>query len=336
MKEEAGRFGALDLLILVVVGAGLVAAAVQSEKIVLGNGSALVEPVPPAIEWRDQFFGAAIPSPGVVWMAGSNGKIVRSEDGGTTWAVQPTGVTENLQDLAAWDEERAVAVGNDGIVLTTSDGGETWTRNEVPRSEITNKLIRVRALEGGVAWAVGVFGMILYSEDWGDTWARRSAEVDVAWNDIAFAGDDDVWVVGEFGGMMHSPDGGSTWKEIDPVSERSLMALSFRDSRSAVAVGLDGLVLHTDDGGLSWTSVDAGTPLHLFDVVWHENGWLAVGGMGVVVIGSPDGGSWRAERLSDRDLAWHTAAVPTADGTFVVGASQGWWRTGQWKPAGRG
>jgi photosystem II stability/assembly factor-like uncharacterized protein len=326
----------LDVLILAVVGIGLLTAALYSETITGRAADEVADLVPPPIQWRDQFLGVAAPAPGVIWMAGSGGKVVRSEDGGQSWSIQETGVTENLQGIDAWDPDRAIAVGNDGVVLVTADGGDSWTRVEAPRSEIANKLIRVRCADGGEAWAVGVMGTILHSEDWGASWQRRAEEVDVAWNDIAFADEQNLWVVGEFGSMMHSPDAGATWQEVEPASERSLMGLSFRDARTAVAVGLDGLVLRTLDAGLSWTPVDAGTPLHLFDVVWDGAEWIAVGGMGVVVTGSENGDSWRAQRLSERDLAWHTALVPTGDGVYVAGASQGSWRTGQWTPAGLG
>jgi len=336
MTQRSGKLGALDVLIPAVVGVGLLTAAVNSENIVMRASETVAQLVPSPIEWRDQFLGVAVPEPGVVWMAGSNGKIVLSDDGGKTWSIQWTGVTENLQAIAAWDSDRAVAVGNDGMVIVTGNGGESWARVPVPRSEIANKLIRVRCYDDGRAWTVGVMGMILYSEDWGKSWERRAEEIDVAWNDIAFADSQNGWVVGEFGSMMHSADGGLTWQEQDPASERSLMAISFRDPQTAVAVGLDGLILRTADAGLSWSTVDAGTSLHLFDVAWDGAEWIAVGGMGVVVTGSPDGTSWRALRLSDRDLAWHTALSTVEDGVFAVGSSQGTWRAGQWTPAGLG
>ena len=107
-------------------------------------------------------------------MAGSGGKVVRSDDGGQSWSIQETGATENLQAIDAWDPDRAVAVGNDGVVLVTADGGESWTRVDVPRSDIANKLIRVRCAADGEAWAVGVMGMILHSRDWGASWQRRA------------------------------------------------------------------------------------------------------------------------------------------------------------------
>jgi photosystem II stability/assembly factor-like uncharacterized protein len=335
MTRASGGFGVLDVLILLIVGVCLVAAAMYSEDIVRATEQ-VTELTPPPIEWRDHYLGGASPAPGALWMAGSNGKIVRSNDGGQSWSVQKTDITDNLQDIDAWDAEHAVAVGNDATVVVSGDGGETWARVSAPRSEIANKLIRVQCFEGGKAWAVGVMGTILSTEDWGASWKRRAEEVDVAWNDIAFADDQNGWVVGEFGSMMHSSDGGETWQEVLPVSERSLMAISFQDPEKAVAVGLDGLILQTNDSGQTWTTIDAGTAMHLFDVIWDGASWIAVGGMGVVVTGDPGQGSWKAHRLSENDMAWHTNLAPTEDGVFVVGASQGLWRDGQWDPVSGG
>lgn len=335
MTGQRNGFGVVDLLIVGVVGGALLLAAIYSESIVArgDNGADLTAP---PIGWRDQFFGVATPAPEIVWMAGGGGKVVRSDDGGTNWVIQTTGVTENLQDIDAWDEDRAVAVGNDGLVIITGDGGTSWRPVDAPRSEVANKLIRIRADSSGSAWAVGVMGMILYSADWGATWERRTEEIDVAWNDIEFADEANGWVVGEFGSMMHTSDGGQTWETVEPVVERSLMGLAFRDADSGVAVGLDGLILTTDDAGVTWSEVESGTPLHLFDVVWTGEEWVAVGAMGMVVTNSGDGGGWRARRLSDRDLAWHTEVVPMAGGVFIVGASQGLWRGDQWTPVGLG
>ena len=78
MTRTTAGFGALDLLILAVVGIGLPAAAVYSESIVTRASGSDEATAPPPIQWRDQFLGAAIPEPDKVWMAGSNGKILRS------------------------------------------------------------------------------------------------------------------------------------------------------------------------------------------------------------------------------------------------------------------
>ena len=113
---------------------------------------------PPAIERRDSFLGVAAPDEKTIWAVGSNGKIVRSDDGGASWSAQLTPVQVNLQSISAWSPEKAVVVGNGGIVLRTEDGGKTWQEVDVPKSEVANKLLRVRTYENGLGWAVGELG----------------------------------------------------------------------------------------------------------------------------------------------------------------------------------
>ena len=97
-----------------------------------------------ALERRDQFYGLAELPGGVVLASGSYGKILSiSRDGQIRRLSTPTRNT--LQDIAVWDAEHAVAVGNDGVVLFSLDGGLHWNQAaDVPRSATANKLNRVR------------------------------------------------------------------------------------------------------------------------------------------------------------------------------------------------
>lgn len=268
----------------------------------------------PPIERRDAFYGLAIPKSGVIWAVGSYGKIVRSTDAGKVWAIQPSPVDVHLQSIAAWDEQRAVAVGNQGRVVVTSDAGATWKEVEVPRSEVANKLIKVRAMPDGSAWAVGELGAVLRSADFGATWARVMPEKDQAWNDIFFVAGDG-WLVGEFGHVMRTRDGGRNWEQSASPAGPSLMSVHFRDAMHGVAVGLSGTVLESKDGGGSWQVVQAVTREHLNHVRWDGSRWLAVGDKGIRVAG--EGGSWKGARLSEQDLSWRTQAE-VMDGVLVL------------------
>lgn len=323
-------FALMDLALFLMAGSALLIAAIGSQHFVPEPDSESVDIPRPAIEPRDQFFGAAVPASGILWAAGNHGKIVRSEDGGESWTIQPVPVDDNLQDLGAWDSERALAVGNGGVVLVTADGGATWQPVETPRSQIVNKLFRVVVRPGLEAWAVGAGGMIIVSRDAGVTWERRSAREDVAWNGIAFSAEGTALVVGEFGRILRSEDDGESWTEVESSVERSLMGVAFRDPGRAVAVGLDGLVLHSEDGGLSWRRARLETTTHLFDVLWQGERWIALGDGGLVLTGSEDGREWREHRLGDHELGWHTEGLATGDGVFLVGASQGIWN-GEWR-----
>lgn len=260
---------------------------------------------PPAIERRDAFLGAALPVDGIVWAAGSNGKVIRSVDYGAHWKVQPVPVVENLQGIAAWDGKQAVAVGGAGVVIRTVDGGEHWREVAVPKSEVANKLLNVRAYAGGTAWAVGELGAVLRTTDYGQSWVRAIAEKDQAWNDISFFGLNGI-LVGEFGQVLRTDDGGKHWRPAASGTQSSLMSVTLRDASNAVAVGLSGVILASSDGGAQWRVVPRQTREHLNNVIWDGASWVAVGDKGVIVRGDANAAAWNAARVSEGNLSWHT------------------------------
>lgn len=270
----------------------------------------------------DLLYGIASPEPGVIWAAGSDGKVLRSEDAGKSWVAQRTPTTANLQDIAAWDSLHAVAVGNDGMVVTSSDGGKTWTQVQIPRSKVANKLLRVRIFDDGNAWAVGEMGAVLVSKDRGRTWARAAGEEDVAWNDV-FVHGKDVWLVGEFGRISTSGDGGLTWKMVASPVKTSLMSIAFKDEKNGIAVGVDGVVLATGDAGVKWTGITKVTREHLFDVIWDGANWAAVGDKGMLLVAEPNGITWKATRVSTNDREWHTKIVSSGESYLVAGSKFG-------------
>lgn len=280
---------------------------------------------PPLIEPRDHFYGLTALPDGTLWAAGSNGKIVAIAGNGRISRL-PTPTRQHLQDIAAWDANRAVAVGNGGDILYSADGGASWTLAPgVPRSEVANKLLRVRIADGGLAIASGEMGALLISSDYGQHWRRLRPEEDVSWNDVAILGDGRLVVVGEFGLILTSPDGGASWEEVGSPVESSLMAVSFRNPQQGVAVGLEGALLVTEDGGQSWSPLDSSVQDHLFDVLWDADAqrWFVSGALGRWLSAEPDARHWQAGRIDSRDLSWHTRAVAQGGVLWLAGANIG-------------
>lgn len=288
---------------------------------------------PPVIETRDRFL--AVTAVGdVLWAVGKDGKIIRSEDGGKTWARQVTGVHNNFQSIAAWDANRAVVVANGGKGLITTDGGKAWEPVALPVSDMgSGKVLRVRIDPQGRAWAVSEINVILRSADFGKTWERvTSVDDDVAWNDIAFNGAGTVCVVGEFGRLACSADDGVTWEARETNVAPSLMSVVFRDAQNGLAVGLSGTVLATGDGGLSWRQATIeGLERHLFDVIWTDARWVAVGDKGVLLTGDADAAHWEIGRVNPADFAWRIALARHGNGFVTVGLNVGRWEAGQWE-----
>ncbi len=326
------RASPLDVVVSVIACGALLTLAAFTDRLVANPDPRTLNLKPAPLEPRDRIYGVAAPTPDVLWLAGGGGKIVRSDDAGRSWRVQTTPVTDTLQDIAAWDATRAIAVGDNGAVLVTQDGGTTWRKQEALPADFVQKLLRVRVTGPGAAWIVGTMGTILRTGDGGATWEVLGERIDVAFNDAAFPDPDTAVLVGEFGRIVRSTDGGRTWRELPPASERSLMSVAFRDARNGAAVGLDGQVLVTGDGGASWSAVDSGTHEHLFAVAVQDGSWIAVGDMGVVVTGAAGADSWQSRRLGEHEFAWHAGLASYREGLFLVGATRGTLNSQGWTP----
>ena len=285
---------------------------------------------PSLIAWRDQFFGFDMPEPNIIWSVGNYGKVIRSNDGGKTWVKQVVPVSVTLQDIAAWDGLKAVAVGNEGKVILTQDGGKSWRYMELPVSKVANKLFRVKVAPDKSVWIVGEMNAVFVSRDFGSTWERVTKEADAALHNIAFLDAKTLWVVGEFGRMLSTVDGGKTWSLKTSPSKVSLMGIAFKDRLQGVAVGLEGAILETNDGGKTWTEAKKVTNSHLFDVTVNKESWSAVGDMGIV-LAKEIGSNWKAFRLGENDLSWHTKVLATSSKEiYMSGSTIGVYANGRW------
>jgi photosystem II stability/assembly factor-like uncharacterized protein len=290
---------------------------------------------PPVLEQRDYYYGLTVLPGQRRWLAGSNGKIVEIDSQGHA-SLLAAGTGWTLQDIAVWDETRGVAVGNEGVVVRTVDGGKTWQAvADVPKSEVANKLNRVRLGPEGIAVSTGEMGALLATDDYGAHWKRLRPEEDQAWNDVALLPDRKIVVVGEFGHIAISTDAGATWADVKAPVETSLMSVAFRDAQNGVAVGLEGIVLLTEDGGKDWRLLDVTSHEHLYDIVWDaaRNRWVGAGSLGRWLV-VDTGGKTEGGRLDAQDLTWHVRAVPEGDIVWFVGANVGRWDGKTWAPLG--
>ncbi|OUS28814.1 hypothetical protein A9Q98_06980 [Thalassotalea sp. 42_200_T64] len=286
--------------------------------------------IPPAIEERDMIYGISSLNAEHLWLAGNYGKILFSDDNGNNWIRQVTSTRNHLQDISAWDENHIIAVGNKGVALVSDDGGDNWKEVATPKSDITNKLIRVHTYQGGEAWAVGEMGMIIFSADYGNTWQRMREEEDVIMNDIIKIDDENIIVVGEYGRIFRSIDRGQTWNDFYTDSPSSLTAIDFNSSTNGVAVGLDGVILVTNDTGETWALINkklTGNTEHLMDVQWSEqlNEWVAIGNKGKWIKFSVSLSEYKADSFSRTDLSSHTELALVGDGLIAVGSNVGFY-----------
>lgn len=277
---------------------------------------------------RTMYLAAAAPGPEVLWAAGSFGRIIRSEDGGKSWAIQATNSAETLQVLIAWNEREAVAAGENGAVLRTEDAGRTWSPVPVELREIGRLILSGAILPGGRALLAGEYGMVLASDDKGRTWRHVHPPEDVTWHALGVTPTGRVLTVGEFGRVKASNDGGETWVDVATPADATLTALAVSASGEVVAAGLGGGTIHSADGGATFTAARLPNAENVFALGAAPEGFTAIGDRGSVFTLSPQG--WSKSAANSSIQGFVAQAQPLADGLVLAGSGVATLKHGMW------
>ena len=110
----------------------------------------------------------ATPDPNVFWVIGSNGTVLKTEDGETTLRQQKIG--EGIRVLAgsAVDKKVCWLIADKGIVLRTTDGGKHWTTMNAPNAADFTTIKAASALQATISDAGG--HVVYFTTDGGATW----------------------------------------------------------------------------------------------------------------------------------------------------------------------
>lgn len=107
------------------------------------------------------YYGIDFPNSNVGFVSGAGGIILASTNGGTSWANQISGTTQQLNGISFGNVATGWAAGNAGTIVMTMNGGTNWGA-EV--SGTTVNLNAITALDSLTAWAVGNGGVIIKRE----------------------------------------------------------------------------------------------------------------------------------------------------------------------------
>jgi len=188
--------------------------------------------------------------------AGARATVIKTTDGGTTWAV-----SREIQGLSTWligvsfaDAVTAVAVGSDGVILRTANGGATWS---LQASGTTDHLRGIDFGDATHGTAVGSNGTILRTSDGGVTWSSQVSGTAVSLSGVSFVDANTGSVVGVAGTILRTTDGGANWGTQVSGTIASLADVDFVDANTGTAVGalsVNPFALRTTDGGNTWTA----------------------------------------------------------------------------------
>ncbi|GAK95577.1 hypothetical protein JCM19294_2359 [Nonlabens tegetincola] len=182
------------------------------------------------------------------YVAGGNGKLIKTIDGGSNWTTLNVGTTETIRDIHFIDSNTGFVVGDDISFYRTDDGGTTWTSIALPIQNFwTLTKIDFRDSLNGIIIASG--GFIFYTNDAGLTWNQSTSGTNERLNDLVFH-NNTYYVVGNDGNILSSNDQGLSWS-LQDIGRDDL--LSIDASATKLYIGLEGAVLESIDG-TTWNS----------------------------------------------------------------------------------
>jgi len=195
-------------------------------------------------------------------LAGINGGVARSEDGGASWTAQqfrtPAPLVTCLAVSPAFADDGCVLAGTfeDGVFRST-DGGRSWraVNHGLFDHSVYALALSPRFVEDGIAY-VGTGSGIYRSENGGRLW----------WDVMMPSGDETVLSLAlsengalyagcETHGLLRSKDGGNSWHTL-LETDRAVNGVALTNSGVIVAQVDDGL-LHSSDDGATWREMAA-------------------------------------------------------------------------------
>lgn len=157
---------------------------------------------------------------GLAFAVGGFGAVLRSTDGGLTWAPVEFDWQAILNDF------------------------------------LEPHIFDVAVSDQGVVTLVGEFELILRSEDSGDTWAPVNKD-DAALSAVHFYDAQNGFAVGQKGRILKTVDGGLTWAVLNAGSPEILLDVWSSPTGEVVITGIREM-LRSNDFGQTWRSVEGG------------------------------------------------------------------------------
>jgi photosystem II stability/assembly factor-like uncharacterized protein len=263
-----------------------------------------------AASWHKQASGVTRPltavgfvDTGNLWIAGWDGLMLRTFDGGRHWGRMGRGSAKGYGCVAFGSTANGWAGGDGERIWGTSDGGVSW-RQQYIGSE-WGQMQSATAVDSLHAWVCGgsyMRGTIVATTDGGQSWQEQYSSDIYDIVDIDFVSATTGWAVGQWGDegatnsvVLHTDDGGATWNVQRRWQSMTygkgiyLNCVDFVDGRTGW-ISAYGAVFVTHDGGARWARKYSGKA-QLGDIA-------AVGGSRVWITEGP----YYSQRRSGRVL----------------------------------
>jgi photosystem II stability/assembly factor-like uncharacterized protein len=240
--------------------------------------------------------GIPLPDGKAMLAWGSDGTVLRSEDG-LAWTHVPA---DGIDDLAAIGTDASgqtlVAVGEKGAILRSRDGGRSFQAAKNDTRDVDLRAVAWHPHTG--AWiAAGTAGRVLRSTDEGLSWRPVSTGTSYDLHTaIVDARTGHLLIGGEEATLGISTDGGINWTltKVDMPDPVAAILKFFRHDELLLGAGSHGRIFTSFDDGKTWQAVSTPTAaMFVESAADPKHGSIVLTGHDGTVMRSTDAGrSW--------------------------------------------
>ncbi|HSW07635.1 WD40/YVTN/BNR-like repeat-containing protein [Aquabacterium sp.] len=218
------------------------------------------------------------------WAVGSLGTILKTSDGGQTWATQTSGTRSNLGRVIFVNDRVGWVGGDNGLLLKTADGGSTWHSVSVGVDIGTERL---QAADENTAW-VNTYTDAYVTTDGGSHWRRIRPPANG--QSLRQIGPRTLLASSYDNGLslLRTVDSGASWQPVPlpAVADgfvRHSMTYDFANDQFGVVQILESkwdsesqthttreVTFRTQDGGMTWAPLASPRPLSEFVHVEYQ------------------------------------------------------------------
>lgn len=225
-------------------------------------------------------------------LACSDGKILRTSDGGDNWTASNIPVNNNIISSVAFsDANSGWACGQNGFIVHTTDGGMNWAFVNSPSNKWLTSVSFSDNNNGIIASKEGVY---LLTSNGGNTWNSYKQDSTFSFNSVSLLSSGTGWLAGSSGLLNKTTDNGSSWEFQSSGERTNFTNIKFFGANFGVILGEKGLLLKSTDGGNTWIKKNTGTSLKLYDITYYawSHSFYVAAANGTVFTSNDYGETW--------------------------------------------
>ncbi len=269
-------------------------------------------------------------------VAGEQGYILFSDDGGASWSNSDVPVSLAITGVAFAGDNDAWATAHDGFLLHSTDNGQSWqtklTGSNVAELSVGALEERVEAIRADLAEATDETREDLEwaLEDGQFAIEEATEAIDTGMTtpllDVWFYDADNGFALGAYGVFLRTRDGGVTWvvdsNRLDNLDKYHLYGITRSKAGTLLVAGEAGTVLRSLDDGVTWERIETSYSGSFFGTVAARDGALLVFGLrGNVFRSTDEGETWSAVDTGDERTLM--SGTIRDDGALILAGSAG-------------